>query len=381
MSREDDTISVKSDISKISEVSFLEDSDVESNDMMPFDSEDLEKSGESDGRSEEPRSSLKSDKILESVIPALEKLSIEFGRMKVKLMEQENERQKALEAKLLELEIENFNLRMEDFMKTQKLEEAMNRNQVLTKELEEAKTEILILKKSLAPTTARKTNHSGEHFQEWWNKQKANGYSLPEIARNLEAKKREWFEKRRCEEHTVSKNPSSETMENSEAKDSPFTPVQIEALEKEFERTHYPDVFARERLAKQLQIQESRIQEWFSCQRRSEWKIEQPAEPLEVLKHSDDDDQEWEDEDEEDGEYTEVIDEVFTPSQLEGLEKEFERTHYPDIYAREQLARQLHINESTVMVWLHNRRAKWIRENPTKTWWYKAANNSTKNES
>ncbi|CAH8856178.1 unnamed protein product [Trichobilharzia szidati] len=53
---------------------------------------------------------------------------------------------------------------------------------------------------------------------------------------------------------------------------------------------------------------------------------------------------------------------AFTPEQLEILEEEFERTHYPDLLVREQLAESMRIPESRIQVWFSNRRAKWRRE-------------------
>uniref|UniRef100_T1GJB9 Mediator of RNA polymerase II transcription subunit 26 n=1 Tax=Megaselia scalaris TaxID=36166 RepID=T1GJB9_MEGSC len=62
----------------------------------------------------------------------------------------------------------------------------------------------------------------------------------------------------------------------------------------------------------------------------------------------------------------------FTNEQIDNLEKEFERTHYPDVFARERLAEKIGLPRHVfriryLYVWFSNRRAKWRREEKLRT--------------
>ncbi|KAK2498391.1 hypothetical protein MC885_005443 [Smutsia gigantea] len=135
---------------------------------------------------------------------------------------------------------------------------------------------------------------------------------------------------------------------------------QRDALQAVFRQNPYPGISTRERLARQLDLPESRLQVWFQNQRKRQQRQSRlgPMSPLgeQQLNEQEQQPQAWTQE--RFPKETRRKRTPISPSQTRILVEAFEKNRFPGMAAREILARQTGIPESRIQVWFQNRRSR-----------------------
>ena len=161
---------------------------------------------------------------------------------------------------------------------------------------------------------------------------------ISDLAKKLEMPESEvtmWFKNRRA-------LPSDIDLENKKDNSSPkkrirrdFSEFQKQELENEFETNKYVDQNDISNLAERLEIEESRVKQWFINRRNRQKMSENNGEysPAKPKKRKD-----------------------FSDFQTQELEKEYISNKYLDQEETSELAKKLNLDESKITTWFKNRR-------------------------
>ncbi|XP_066230820.1 double homeobox protein A [Saccopteryx leptura] len=133
-----------------------------------------------------------------------------------------------------------------------------------------------------------------------------------------------------------------------------FTEDQLKVLIQAFDQNPYPGYAIKQKLALEMNIEESRIQIWFQ-NRRARHQVQKRPEHEEDLEASQDKDQPVEKTQSKEGRRCRTS---YTSSQLHTLNTAFANNPYPGIESREQLAKDIGVPESRVQIWFQNRRSR-----------------------
>ncbi|XP_016061219.1 PREDICTED: double homeobox protein A-like [Miniopterus natalensis] len=136
-----------------------------------------------------------------------------------------------------------------------------------------------------------------------------------------------------------------------------FTEDQLKILIEAFNQEPYPGYNTRQKLALEMDIEESRIQTWFQ-NRRARHRVQRRSEPEDLKSSRDQDydqDRPVEKTPSREGRRRRIS---YTSSQLHTLISAFKNNPYPGIDSREQLAKEVGIPESRIQIWFQNRRSK-----------------------
>nr|KAF6409667.1 double homeobox A [Rousettus aegyptiacus] len=149
-------------------------------------------------------------------------------------------------------------------------------------------------------------------------------------------------------------SPNKTTATNHRRSRTKFTEDQLKILIKAFNQKPYPGYATKQKLALEIDTEESRIQVWFQ-NRRARHRVQKRLEP------------------EKDSEASQIQDcsedkihsrgdrrcrTSYTSFQLYTLISAFTNNPYPGIDSREQLAKEIGVPESRVQVWFQNRRSR-----------------------